>query len=161
MASAANRAVAPAPAAGAAESPEVRRTRITGENYFAAWVARDLERIMALHTADPAFVLHGADGVQEWKGTAAVRQIFDAILKAFPDQTFDVKSLLVRDGLLVAHSIVSGTLATPWPIAGRTYLPNGRKLQFEIVDIWHIDGDRVRTKEGWLDAMALHNKLGG
>lgn len=137
----------------------VERTRAAGERYFQAWVARDLERILALHTPETDFVLHGADGVQTWKGREAVRQCFDFLLKALPDQTFDVRSMVVKEDFLVAHSLVTGTLVLPFPLAGRTYLPSAGPICFEIVDIWHFEGDRIRVKEGWFDAMALHNQL--
>ena len=137
----------------------VAATRAAGELYFQAWVARDLERILALHTPDSDFVLHGADGVQVWRGIEAVRQIFDLILRSLPDQTFDVQSMVVKEDFLVAHSIVTATLVLPWPMGGRTYLPSGRAIQFEIVDICHFQGDKIRLKEGWLDALAMHNQL--
>jgi len=145
--------------ARAAPRDPVAATRAAGELYFQAWVARDLERILARHTPDSDFVLHGADGVQSWKGINAVRQIFDLILRALPDQTFDVQSMVVREDFLVAHSIVTGTLVLPWPMGGRTYEPTFKPIKFEIVDIWHFRGDRIRVKEGWLDALAMHNQL--
>ena len=134
-------------------------TRAAGELYFQAWVARDLERILERHTSDSDFMLHGADGVQIWKGIDSVRQIFDLILRSLPDQTFDVQSMVVKEDFLVAHSIVTATLVLPWPMGGRTYLPSNRRIQFEIVDIWHFRGDKIRVKEGWLDALAMHNQL--
>jgi predicted ester cyclase len=138
----------------------VARTRAAAESYFQAWVARDLERILSHHTTpETAFVLHGVAGVQNWQGVDAVRQAFDFLLRAMPDQTFDVRSMVVREDLIVAHSLVTATLVLPFPLAGRTYQPSGRPIRFEIVDIWHFDGDRIRVKEGWVDAMALHNQL--
>ncbi len=145
--------------AKAARVDPVAATRAAGELYFQAWVARDLERILARHTPDSDFVLHGADGVQVWKGIDAVRQIFDLILRALPDQTFDVQSMVVKEDFLVAHSIVTGTLVLPWPMGGRTYQPIGKSIKFEIVDIWHFRGDRICVKEGWIDALAMHNQL--
>ena len=143
----------------AAPRDAVAATRAAGELYFQAWVARDLDRILARHTPDSNFVLHGIDGVQVWKGIDGCRQIFDLILRALPDQTFDVQSIVVKEDFLVAHSIVTGTLVLPWPMGGRIYEPNGRTIKFEIVDIWHFQGDRIRVKEGWLDALAMHNQL--
>lgn len=137
----------------------VARTRAAGDRYFQAWVANDLERILAQHTPDSSFVLHGADGVQTWQGIDQVRQVFDLLIRAWPDAVYDVKSTVVREEFLVAHSIISATLSVPWQMAGRNYVPDGRKIQFEIVDIWHFEGEKIRCKEGWVDALALHNKL--
>jgi len=149
-------------AAQAAKVPvedRIARTRAAGDCYFQAWVANDLERILSQHTQDSSFVLHGADGVQRWQGIDQVRQVFDLLIRAWPDTVYDVKSLVVHEEFLVAHSIISATLAIPWHMAGRNYVPDGKKIQFEIVDIWHFEGEKIRSKEGWVDAMALHNKL--
>lgn len=145
-------------ASGATEVAE-ERTRAAGERYFETWVARDLDRIMALHTPDSQFILHGADGVQVWKGIDGVRQCFDLLLRALPDQTFDVRSMVVKPNFLVAHSIVTGTMVLPFPMAGRVYQPSDGPIKFELVDIWHFQGDLIRIKEGWMDGLAVHNQL--
>jgi ketosteroid isomerase-like protein len=129
--------------------------------YVQAWNDHELEAILSMHTPDSEFWLHGADGLQKWTGLAGCREAFDFLLRALPDQHIEPYSVVVREDFLVAHSRVTGTLALPWPMAGRVYQPTGKPMQFEIVDIWHFRGDRLRIKEGWVDGLALHHALAG
>ena len=69
----------------------IARTRAAGERYFQAWVANDLERILAQHTKDSSFVLHGADGVQVWQGIDQVRQVFDVTCRRVGLNVVDVE----------------------------------------------------------------------
>ena len=129
------------------------------ERYLEAWNARDLERILALHAPDSEFRLHGADGVQIWKGIDAVRECFDYLLRAWPDQQFKCNSLEILDDMWIDHCTLTATLAVPWTMAGTTYQPTGRPISIEIADIMYCRGGRVTAKEGWIDGLAMHNQL--
>jgi predicted ester cyclase len=129
------------------------------EVYLQAWSDHDLEGILALHTPDSAFWVHGGDGVMKWDGIDGCRVAFDYLLRLFPDQRFENKSLIVTDDYYIGHTMVTGTLALPWELGNRVYQPNGKTITFEIQDFMHCQGNRIRIKEGWIDGLAIHNQL--
>src|SRR5438445_10776072 len=57
--------------------------------YGAAWAARDLDAIVAMHTDDTVFHLHG--GGEPAISRGATREAFAAALAAWPDIRFDRK----------------------------------------------------------------------
>jgi len=128
--------------------------------YMKAWGEHDLDAIMSLHTPDyTEFIVHGGNGVQKWEGFDAVRECFDYLLRAWPDQSFKTTNLAISDKLYVAHHDLTGTLVTSWPMGGRTYQPTGRPITFEIVDIMHCESNLIRRKEGWIDGLAIASGL--
>jgi ketosteroid isomerase-like protein len=130
------------------------------KRYMKAWGEHDLEGILSLHTSDyTEFIVHGGSGVQKWTGTDAVRDCFDFLLRAWPDQSFETTSLVVSDNLYVGHHNLTGTLVAPWPMGDKTYQPTGTPITFEIVDIMHCEGNLIRSKEGWIDGLAIAAQL--
>jgi predicted ester cyclase len=134
-------------------------TQELAERYLQAWQDHDLESILALQTPDSEFHLHGAGGVKSSIGIEACRETYDYILKAWPDQSFDVKGLTVHDNFYVGTSVLTGTLALPWQMGEATYQPTGTPISFEMVDIMQCEGNRIRLKNSWIDAVAVADQL--
>jgi ketosteroid isomerase-like protein len=65
------------------------------EEYFAAWEARDPDRIAAMHSADSRFQLHA--GGEPAEGREAVRQAFADIFAQWPGFTFETHRVLYGD----------------------------------------------------------------
>lgn len=129
------------------------------ERYGQAWNDHDLEAILALQTDDSVFVLHGGGGERASNGLQACRETYDFLLRAWPDQHFDVQRLEVREGFYVCESILTGTLALPWPMGDETFQPDGRQVRFDIVDIMVCEGNLVRHKSSWIDGFAIRQQL--
>jgi uncharacterized protein (TIGR02246 family) len=69
--------------------------RSISEEYFAAWEARDPDRIAAMHSADSRFQLHA--GGEPAEGREAVRQAFADIFAQWPGFTFETHRVLYGD----------------------------------------------------------------
>jgi ketosteroid isomerase-like protein len=64
--------------------------------YGAAWAAHDLDAIMALHTEDTVFHLHGDS--EPAVGWSAAREAFAAALDEWPDIRFERRRVHVGSG---------------------------------------------------------------
>ena len=64
--------------------------------YFAAWEARDPDRIVALHTADTQFQVH-TSGVEPVIGRQHVREAFADVFERFPGYGFVRHRLLLGE----------------------------------------------------------------
>ena len=130
-------------------------------SYGQAWNDHDLEAICAMHTDDIVMRLGGAGGVTEVAGIDKVREIYGYLLAAWPDQHIETRKVVVRDGLCVMESELSGTLALPWQMGNETLEPNGEKVTFSLVDVLEFDGDRIANKTSLIDGIAIRQQLTG
>jgi SnoaL-like polyketide cyclase len=129
------------------------------ERYLQAWQDHDLEAILALQTEDSEFHLHGAGGVKSSVGIDVCRATYDYLLKAWPDQRFEVTGLTVNGNSYVGQSILTATLALPWEMGDKTYYPSGKSVSFEMVDIMQCEGNRIKLKNCWMDGVGLIQQL--
>lgn len=127
--------------------------------YYAAYNAHDVDAILALQTSDAEYRLHGVAGTTTWVGVDACREVYEHHLRAWPDQRLDCHGVAIDGNLCVCHVLLTGTLALPWRMAGRTYAPTGRPVTFELVHVLRCEGNLVRIKDGWVDGLAIHNQL--
>ncbi len=134
-------------------------TRELAERYSAAWNEHDLEAIMSMHTPDTVFDLHQS-GVEAAVGHEAVRQMFDFLIRAWPDQRFETKRLTVREDFYVSEWVLSGTLALPWRIGEAVAQPNGKQVSIPGVDIMTCENGRIKLKSCWIDSVAMQQQLG-
>lgn len=87
-------------------APALDLERITGE-YFAAWTARDPDRIIALHTSDTRFQIHA--GGEAVHGSAAVRDTFASLFEQWPSFAFEAHRVLLGE----RHWVLDWTLLEP------------------------------------------------
>ncbi len=73
--------------------------------YFAAWEARDPDRIAALHSVDTQFQIHTA-GSEPVIGRDHVREAFANVFAQFPGYAFEPHRLLIGDD----HWVLDWTL---------------------------------------------------
>lgn len=133
--------------------------RQLAERYGQAWNDHDNDAICALQTDDSVFVLHGAGGVKRSIGLEECRSTYEYLLRAWPDQHFDVQELVVRESFYVCESILTGTLAEPWQMGDETFEPTGKQIRFEIVDIMQLENGLIKTKSSWIDGFAIREQL--
>jgi hypothetical protein len=111
------------------------------DRYFAAWAARDPERIVALHADETRFVTH--TGAEPAVGKAAVRKAFAAIFELFPDFHFEEhRTIYGPRHWLLDWTLLSGDL---------------RLHCFDLVEV--DDAGLVVNKETYVD-VAQYNALG-
>ncbi|MEU0511798.1 MULTISPECIES: nuclear transport factor 2 family protein [Amycolatopsis] len=140
------------------ESAKIRDTATIAERYGAAWNAGDLDAIMALQGEDMVFHLH-AEGFAPATGADAVRAQFGYFLEAWPDMRFTTTELSVGDAMYVDQYRFAATLAKPFPLRGELLQPTGRPLEVAGVDVITVRDGLVRTKDTYLDTLALHRAL--
>jgi uncharacterized protein (TIGR02246 family) len=87
---------------------EKERAQRLAEEWYAAWNARDLERILSHYSDDVVFtspfaveIAGRADG--RLKGKEALRAYFAAALERFPDLHFEPIALMVGVDSLILH----------------------------------------------------------
>ena len=115
--------------------------------YGAAWAGRDLDAIMAMHTDDTVFHLHG--GGEPTIGRGAAREAFAAALAAWPDIRFDRKRVHIGAGHFVSEYEMSATTA------------EGQLLVCDGADVFVVDDGRVARKDTYLDWPALQQQQPG
>lgn len=142
-------------------STEATTVEALARSYGQAWNDHDLDAICAMHTDDIVMRLGGAGGVTEVVGIEQVREIYGYLLAAWPDQHIETHKVVVRDGLCVMESELSGTLVLPWQMGNETLEPNGEKVTFSLVDVLEFDGDRIAGKTSLIDGIAIRQQLAG
>ena len=70
--------------------------------YGAAWAAHDVDAIMALHTEDTVFHLHG--GGEPAVGRTATREAFAKAMEEWPDIGFERKRVHIGSGTSSANT---------------------------------------------------------
>ena len=112
--------------------------------YGEAWAAHDLDEIMAMHTADTVFHLHG--GGEPAVGLSAVRDAFAAAMERWPDIRFDRKRVHIGSGHFVSEYEMTAS-------------KDGHEIVCDGVDVFTVEGGRVARKDSYLDLAAVQRQL--
>jgi ketosteroid isomerase-like protein len=112
--------------------------------YGAAWAKHDLDAIMAMHTDDTVFHLHG--GGEPAVGGAATREAIATVLAQWPDIRFERKRVYIGCGHFVSEYEMSATNA------------EGQLLVCDGVDVFAVKDGRVARKDTYLDWPALQEQ---
>jgi len=115
--------------------------------YGAAWAGRDLDAIMAMHTDDTVFHLHG--GGEPAISRGATREAFAAALAAWPDIRFDRKRVHIGAEHFVSEYEMSATTV------------EGQLLVCDGVDVFAVVDGRVARKDTYLDWPSLQQQQAG
>jgi ketosteroid isomerase-like protein len=112
--------------------------------YAQAWAARDLDAVMALHTADTIFQVHRNNGAPA-EGAAAVREAFSALLTQIPDLRFERTRVHLGEAHYVAEFVMSGIV-------------DGQPLSCDGVDIMALRDGRIARKDSYGDWVAAERQ---
>jgi ketosteroid isomerase-like protein len=113
--------------------------------YHGAWVELDPDAIIALHSADSVFHMHGA--AQAAAGKDAVRELVISLLRLVPDLKFEPKRLHSGDDHIVFEYDMSGTF-------------NGSPFVCDGVDVIAVADGLVTRKDTYLDYITLTEQIG-
>ena len=113
--------------------------------YGAAWAEHDLDAIMAMHTDDTVFHLHGSG--EPATGRAAVREAFAAGMAQWPDMRFERSAVYIGADHFVTQYRMSATT------------PDGRRIACEGADVFAVQDGFVRRKDTYLDWPAIQQQL--
>jgi len=125
---------------------ELDLARLT-EEYFAAWGARDLDRILAFHAEHTRFQIHAASDPAE--GLDAVRAAFAEIFGQWPNFAFESNRVILGD----RHWVLDWTLLSSGGPAG--------DIRFDCLDVVTVTDDGlVDRKDTYIDMAQLQAALG-
>jgi ketosteroid isomerase-like protein len=113
--------------------------------YSDAWARHDADAILALHSTDSVFHVHGMG--KPAMGAESVRQLVTAFLAHVPDLHFEHKRFYLGVDHLVAEYDMSGTAA------GSSFVCDG-------VDVIVVTDGLVSRKDTYLDLVALERQTG-
>jgi steroid delta-isomerase-like uncharacterized protein len=113
--------------------------------YGAAWAAHDLDAIMALHTEDTVFHLHG--DAPPSVGLAAVREAFASAMAQWPDIRFERKRVNIGSAHFVSEYVMAATQA-------------GQEIVCDGVDVFSVRDGLIARKDTYLDWAAVQRQLG-
>jgi uncharacterized protein (TIGR02246 family) len=113
--------------------------------YGGAWAEHDLDAVMAMHTDDTVFHLHGSG--EPAIGREATREAFAAVLADWPDIRFERKRVHIGEEHFVSEYEMSAT-------------SDGQEITCDGVDVIAVEGGRVARKDTYLDWPAIQQQLG-
>ena len=119
-------------------------TQELAARYGAAWAKHDLDAILAMHTDDTVFHLHGFS--EPATGIAAAREVIAATLARSPDLRFDKSRVYIGDGHFVSEYQMSGTA-------------EGKPFACEGVDVIAVSDGLIARKDTYLDWAAMRRQL--
>ena len=117
---------------------------LTGQ-YHQAWVDRDPDLIVALHTDDTTFHMHGV--TEPAVGSRPVRHLIASLLEIVPDLHFEAKRFYSGADHIVFEYDMSGT-------AGHA------RFVCDGVDVIAVHEGLVARKDTYLDLVALVEQIG-
>jgi ketosteroid isomerase-like protein len=120
-------------------------TQELAARYGAAWAAHDLDAIMALHTDDTVFHLHG--GGEPSVGLAATREAFAAAAVQVQDIRFEKTRVYIGANHFVSEYEMSGS-------------SDGKSFTCDGVDVIAVTDGRVARKDTYLDWPAIERQIG-
>jgi ketosteroid isomerase-like protein len=113
--------------------------------YSRAWAEHDPDAILALHTDDTVFQMHGyADPAT---GTAAAKDSITALFEQSPDLRFESRRLHFGEDHFVSEYVVSGTV-------------EGRPFACDGVDVITMRDGRVARKDSYIDWLGFQRQVG-
>lgn len=114
-------------------------------SYSRAWAEHDPDAILALHTDDTVFHMHGY--AEAATGRAAVRAAIVALLAQAPDLHFAHRRAHFGADHFVSEYEVSGTVG-------------GKRFACEGVDVFTLRDGRVARKDTYIDGLAYQRQTG-
>jgi steroid delta-isomerase-like uncharacterized protein len=113
--------------------------------YSAAWASHDPDAIVAMHTEDTVFHMHGM--AEPAIGAAATRDAIAALFVQAPDIRFQRKTAYFGEGHIVTEYVVSGTV-------------DGVPFACDGVDVFQLRDGRIARKDTYLDTITYQRQLG-
>jgi steroid delta-isomerase-like uncharacterized protein len=121
------------------------RTKQFAKRYSAAWAAHDPDAIVAMHTDDSVFHIHG--GIEPVVGRDAVREAFATYFEQSPDLRFEPQRLHFGEDHFVSEYVMSGTR-------------EGTQFACDGTDVFTLREGLVARKDTYLDLVTYQRQLG-
>jgi uncharacterized protein (TIGR02246 family) len=138
-------------------SPDSEALMSLATRYAEAWASRDVEAILALHSSDSVFQVHG--GAPPATGLDEIRGSVESTFATWGKTRFEHRTALFGGDHWVVewtfHATGAGKLETP---AGAIDVA-GKEVSFEGVDVVRVSNGLVTRKDSYIDAAALQAQL--
>jgi len=114
-------------------------------SYSAAWAAHDPDAIVAMHTDDTVFDMHGL--AEPAVGRDAVREAIAALFNQSPDLQFEPRRAHLGADHFVSEYEVIGTA-------------DGKRFACEGVDVFTIRDGLIARKDTYIDGLGYQRQVG-
>jgi ketosteroid isomerase-like protein len=137
-------------------SSGVSLLQATISTYGQAWASRDVDRILALHTADSVFILN------VWKqppaqGKEAIRQQFQQILRDNPQYSSKVHRMSWGTDFVVIEYSIRMQPVGPFVLGQRRFTPKSNAAyDIPAIDVIHVKEGLVSAKYTYIDTETVH-----
>lgn len=123
------------------------------QQYFDAWNRRDPDAIVATFAEGGTY----SDPTVQGLSGPAIGAYAGSLFAAFPDLSFDLESVATTDaGTVTAQWVMRGTNTGPFGDAP----PTGQTVALPGADFITLDGDKVRSVQGYFDQRTFVEQLG-
>ena len=126
--------------------------------YSKAWNDRDVEAILALHSDDSVFQVHGTG--PRAQGREEIRGALEAFFKTWTRTRFEGRARNFGEDHWVLEYTLHATLSGRLQAARQTIDGTGQEVSFEGVDIVRVSNGRVASKDSYIDGLAVLEQLG-
>jgi steroid delta-isomerase-like uncharacterized protein len=126
--------------------------------YSRAWNDRDLEAILALHSDESTFQVHGA-GPQA-KGRKEIRGALEAFFETWTRTRFEGRARYFGEDHWVLEYTLHATLSGALRVGKQTIQGTGQEVSFEGVDIVRVSHGQVASKDSYIDSIAVLAQVG-
>jgi steroid delta-isomerase-like uncharacterized protein len=127
------------------------------DRYNAAWNARDLDAILAMHTPDMVFENHTAGESAEGD---EVREHIGRIFESWPDIRFEGRRTYFRDGLVVQEWTATATHRNTMRRGDIVAEPTGRTIEWKGLDVIPFEDGLVKRKTVYSDSVSILRQVG-
>jgi steroid delta-isomerase-like uncharacterized protein len=126
--------------------------------YNAAWSRHDIDAILEFHTEDSVFENHTSGGKAE--GHDAIRALLSGVFETFPDLTFGLRRIYVRDDLVVQEWTATATHSKPVKHKDTVLAPTGKTIRWDGMDIFPIREGKIARKDVYASSLDYLRQLG-
>jgi ketosteroid isomerase-like protein len=126
----------------------------TIDAYFDAWRRRDVDGIVALHSADSVFRLH-VIGEQDATGPDAIRAAFADVFDTWPNLSFHTLRLDLGADFFAHQMDVWGTPRNVLDHADGTLRQAAEPVHYEMLDVIQVREGLITRKDTFVDALAI------
>ena len=126
--------------------------------YSKAWNDRDVDTILALHSDDSTFQVHGAG--PRAQGRQEIRGALETFFKTWTGTRFEGRARNFGEDHWVLEYTLHATLSGPLKVARQTIDGKGQEVSFDGVDIVRVSDGRVTSKDSYIDGLAVMDQLG-
>lgn len=128
------------------------------DRYSDAWNRHDVDAILALHTEDSVFENHTSGG--KAVGLTEIRALLEGVFSTLPDVTFEGRRRYIQGDLVVVEWTARATFSRPITRGSCSYLPTGKQLVWNGLDLIPTREGKVAGKHVYADSLSFLRQIG-